>query len=484
MIDANTFYTCGGGGFINKTINGGSSYVYQQNPMMGELSDIYFYDASKGWAVSSKNNAVMRTVDGGATWVLPTNTTINYNWSARLSSGGNIGNDLCLHPTNKNGVFVASGSVVYRSLDKGQTWTQIATISVGGSAHSFYVSPKDTNKMLAAVGTSGGSIVRSTNYGATWSVVWGPGNLTPYGMPIEMDPNHPDTVFLAPNASQLLRSVDFGATFVPNWSTTLFNDPCDLVVLPNYSNVMYLGDQNGGGRFYRSTDYGVTWTMSINAGSSEIPMIAVSSLDPMVVYFTNWSTGGYRKSSDQGVTFTVVNSASSAWGADMAKDDPNVPAFGTYSGGVAYYSTNGGATFINQTIGGSVNYGMLFYDKANLIAQQGSGIYKLAVTYTVPTVTSVNINISEAPKEFKLEQNYPNPFNPTTNIKFSITKGSFVTLKVYDMLGKEIKTLVSQTLAPGVYTADFNASGVSSGTYFYKLVTPDFTDVKKMVLVK
>ena len=93
-------------------------------------------------------------------------------------------------------------------------------------------------------------------------------------------------------------------------------------------------------------------------------------------------------------------------------------------------------------------------------------------------------NGNEIPAQFKLEQNYPNPFNPVTDIKFSIPKTGFVKLIVYDILGREIKTLVSENLAAGNYKYDFDASGIASGVYFYRLESENFTDVKKMLLIK
>ncbi|HRE40810.1 MAG TPA: SBBP repeat-containing protein [Ignavibacteria bacterium] len=105
---------------------------------------------------------------------------------------------------------------------------------------------------------------------------------------------------------------------------------------------------------------------------------------------------------------------------------------------------------------------------------------------TIKYSQSVGIqNISnEMPEKYLLMQNYPNPFNPTTTIKFDIQKQGFVTLKVYDMLGKEVSTLVSDILQPGSYKADFTAEGLTSGVYFYRLVTNDFSDVKRMMLIK
>lgn len=92
---------------------------------------------------------------------------------------------------------------------------------------------------------------------------------------------------------------------------------------------------------------------------------------------------------------------------------------------------------------------------------------------------------TEVPQVYSLQQNYPNPFNPVTNIKFGLPKGSFVTLKIYDLLGREVASLINNlNLAAGNYTYDFNAVNVPSGIYFYKLSAGEFSDVKKMTLVK
>ncbi|MBN8545204.1 MAG: T9SS type A sorting domain-containing protein [Ignavibacteria bacterium] len=83
-----------------------------------------------------------------------------------------------------------------------------------------------------------------------------------------------------------------------------------------------------------------------------------------------------------------------------------------------------------------------------------------------------------------LAQNYPNPFNPSTTIKYAIEKPGLVTLKVYDVLGKEVASLVNQDQAAGVYSVKFDASLLSSGIYFYKLESGSFTKINKMMLVK
>ncbi|HLT24869.1 MAG TPA: T9SS type A sorting domain-containing protein, partial [Ignavibacteria bacterium] len=99
-------------------------------------------------------------------------------------------------------------------------------------------------------------------------------------------------------------------------------------------------------------------------------------------------------------------------------------------------------------------------------------------------ITQIISNSSETPDRYTLSQNYPNPFNPTTKINFSIPKAGLVSLKVYDMLGREVSSLVNSQLNAGIFTAEFNGAGLSSGTYFYRLQVGDFVEVKKMVLLK
>jgi hypothetical protein len=91
---------------------------------------------------------------------------------------------------------------------------------------------------------------------------------------------------------------------------------------------------------------------------------------------------------------------------------------------------------------------------------------------------------SQIPKEYNLEQNYPNPFNPETQISFDIPKAGFVSLKIYDVVGKEITTLVNEVKNPGSYKVDFDGASLGSGTYFYKLESNGFVTTKKMMLIK
>ena len=99
-------------------------------------------------------------------------------------------------------------------------------------------------------------------------------------------------------------------------------------------------------------------------------------------------------------------------------------------------------------------------------------------------LTNVDKNTGLVPAAFALLQNYPNPFNPTTVISYQIASAGKVSLKVYDLLGREVATLVNELKSAGSYTATFNAINLASGVYFYRLQAGSFTQTKRLVLLK
>ncbi len=138
------------------------------------------------------------------------------------------------------------------------------------------------------------------------------------------------------------------------------------------------------------------------------------------------------------------------------------------------YLTNliDGSVIDVQSVGGSIDI--------DLEAYQAKVFYLGEVPVSVAQEDVENLIIDE----FKLNQNYPNPFNPSTRISFQIPNSEFVTLKIYDILGREVKTLVNEEMEKGKYDYDFNASAFSSGIYFYRLKAGSFVDTKKIILMK
>jgi hypothetical protein len=120
----------------------------------------------------------------------------------------------------------------------------------------------------------------------------------------------------------------------------------------------------------------------------------------------------------------------------------------------------------------------------NTIRQYMADAHQKAFTLGWITIVGINPVSNEIPTEYKLAQNYPNPFNPVTYINFSIPEQGLVTLKVYDLLGKEVATLVNEITSAGTYSVPFDASKLGSGAYYYKLQSGNFVDSKKMILIK
>jgi hypothetical protein len=169
--------------------------------------------------------------------------------------------------------------------------------------------------------------------------------------------------------------------------------------------------------------------------------------------------------------------------------DTNILYLGTEMG--CYKTSNGGTAWIKW------NTGM---PKANIITEMtyvdstsiNGKFYIMAASYgrsiwlrlIDDAITGIVNNNNSIPGHFALHQNYPNPFNPVCKIKYSLPKEAVIKITVYDILGREVKILVNEKKPAGKHSVDFNASGLSSGVYFYKLKTDGFEETKKMLLVK
>lgn len=191
----------------------------------------------------------------------------------------------------------------------------------------------------------------------------------------------------------------------------------------------------------------------------------------------------------------------------MNVDYTSCSADTTFAGGKdfisAFISLNGDSVTVRHGILGDL--GTPMYKKNGLpgtstlapvcaIYKEGSnkyssfgyaGVGPTGVYYNMETlVTGISTVSNEVPGSFRLEQNFPNPFNPVTDIKFAVAETGFVKLSVFDITGKEVAVLVNEELNTGTYNFDFNALHLSSGIYFYRLVTNNFAETKKMMLVK
>jgi len=351
---------------------------------------------------------------------------------------------------------------------------------------------RDSSKMLAGVnsfGPVGGeykcSIFRTTNYGANWVRVLGL-NIDYIGNYMNQDPQHPDTVYLGAKDT-VFRSTDWGA----NWTKICeapFDDWCDIAVHPSNSQIIYGSTNHFPAKLQKSTNGGVNWTyvdFVTDTSYSEMPAIATTKLTPNVLLHAQLSNNnlfkGLKRSYTSGNTWLFNQLPGTSWAIDIAKDDPNLYAYGSVSYDPIFLSSNSGGFFAGTP--STYAEQILYYDRTNLYVNSHGFLYKMRINYTMPVIGIENIS-SEVPGSFELSQNYPNPFNPETRINFSLPQRSAVKLIVYDVTGKEVTTLADEFLQPGRYSVNWDASGFSSGIYFYKLVTDDFYLSRKMILVK
>jgi hypothetical protein len=108
----------------------------------------------------------------------------------------------------------------------------------------------------------------------------------------------------------------------------------------------------------------------------------------------------------------------------------------------------------------------------------------LVFTFAGLSAQQTEYNRTSAPHKYSLSQNYPNPFNPSTKIKFELQNGCNVKIIVYDLLGRTIKTLLNEYVDSGAHEITFDATSIPAGVYFYKLSTDNFSDIKRMILLK
>lgn len=486
----------GGGGFIrnNKVPNGTYFNNFEPNPMLGNLVSIETSSLTgKSFACSNITDAIIKSTDFGASWEFTAGASRTISWVSKLTASSGIGNNLCMNPNNRDELYVVYGKLIYRSMDRGETWVNFATVGASSGtvsrAHSFYVSPLDTNIMMCAIeGSPTDKVVRSTNYGATWTTIL-ESNFSNYGQPLEMDQNNPNLWYYAPDNGGFWKSTNNGANFTEVSGNYPFRSPCDLIVdWGNSNNIMIADGITGSGvaDIFRSTNGGVNWTKvhTNPSAASEIPSMCNSRQDSMLVYATNWSQSNRYRTTNGGVNWSAIQSTSfSGWGSDLCREDPTVVLTGNY-GQNSSLTTNGGVTWTEYSMPtGGCGAGIIVPERGFLIAMQCSGLLKMNISYTVITDVSEQ-TLAGIPTKFSLYQNYPNPFNPSTEIRYDVPKAGNVTMKVFDESGKAIYTLVNGYKNSGTYSVKFDASSLASGVYYYTMESGGNILSKKMVLIK
>jgi hypothetical protein len=164
----------------------------------------------------------------------------------------------------------------------------------------------------------------------------------------------------------------------------------------------------------------------------------------------------------------------------LAVDSSGALFTGFFGGAGVYFTTNNGSAWTLAGASGVTPSSLVSYGDTTYALTSGHGVIVLTRTTTsVPPSAGVTM-----PGSYALYQNYPDPFNPSTRIEYRVSQRSLVSLRVYNVLGQEVTTLVNETKDPGTYSVAWDAKSRSSGAYFYRLVAGSFVDTKKMVLMR
>lgn len=405
----------------------------------------YFSAGLDLWGTSG---GVQKSTDAGTTW-LPANAGINNTLT------------LALTVTPTGGIFngLGGGRVDY-SHDNGATFTRAFLPYTGQFAFAGLAAICGKAPGFIVAGTGEGLHASSDN-GASWTKTSTAATKT---IRLDLAGN-----FVAGGGGGVRRSTDNGQTW------TSLNGGGDVYsLLVTNAGTILAGTYNSG--INRTTNSGGNWT---NSGTSLFGNITIGRF----VQLTNGNIyvhtlGGIFRSADDGANWASVTGSPVGVQYRTLAATGNVLLLGTPSG--LYKTTNEGGTWTTHASGlmNTILDHLALAPDGKLYGGGGAGIYRTVS----PILTGVQQISSRIPGQFSLGQNYPNPFNPVTTISYQLSAASHVTIKVYDVTGREVATLVAGEMHPGTYEVRFDAAGLASGTYFYRLTAGAFTATRRMIL--
>jgi photosystem II stability/assembly factor-like uncharacterized protein len=400
-------------------------WVKYTNPPPGAtVNDIVFFDVNTG-LMAFNDPTLYRTTDGGNNWTYLSNIRIYYFQKIDSSIVYGWGRPNLAYDR------------IYRSFNKGLTWDSVAI--TGNSYAGFSFVNKDTGWIS---GFDGGR-------NQIWKTING-------GVTLQVIPN----------------------SLIIGWGKIFF--------LKYKINNEYYGWCENDFQMYRTTNSGNNWYQVGNAADALTQLTFINEN-------TGWASNGLTsiyKTTNGGIKWDTINMP---WNHYIRRFCVvgNQTLYGDYGEkdygggrykGIIWKSTNGGINWGYQQPDTSYPYiryeGIYFLDSlhgwSSLIRTTNGG----------GTIMKITNSKEQIINNFILYQNYPNPFNQCTNIKYDLPKDIFVSVKIYDLLGREIKTLVNEYKNAGSYLVSFNGSEFASGVYFYRIQAGDFVSVKRMVLLK
>ncbi|KXK51132.1 MAG: hemagluttinin repeat-containing protein [Chlorobi bacterium OLB5] len=357
---------------------------------------------------------------------------------------------------NQNGV-------IFKTTDSGSNFTSVPTGTSIWFLDIFFL-----NQQTGYACGQNGYIVKTTNSGSSWNVVYQAANFMHSIRFVDQNTGY------AVGFTYVYKTVNAGLTWnaMPN----------------NYSNYLlgtsFVNTNTGyicgdGGLIAKTTDGGFSWQTIMNGGSDYFEEIVMTNT------LTGYAAGKYGrilKTTNGGTNWFAQNTTTNDWLLDLYFINSN-SGWACGMNGRIVYTVNGGETWTTQyvpTISTIRQIHFVTPDTGYAVTDNGM----ILKTYNAGNPTGITQINSELPSKYSLKQNYPNPFNPSTKINFSIPKSGFVSLLIYDNLGKELTTIINQVINSGNYEVNFDSGNLGSGVYYYRLITEDFTETKKMIILK
>ena len=410
-----------------------SGWFLQLN-MSGEyFYGVDFINSSTGIVVG--NYVVMKTINGGNNWF-------------QINQGISTYPLMCIKMCDSSNVLIGSEFGTFLKTTNGGTNWILINLGFASHINDIFFITRDT---VFAVGkyNYGGYIFKSTNGGTNWMAS---------GFSVGFDNTDFKCIcftsasvgYIASASNngppgfqtegEILKTTNGGDNWFIQFTSTN-NSAYDIFFMNSLTGFAGLNNST-----LKTTNGGTNWIL-----------VGGGSCTPERMNFRNLLLGyavGYTGSS--GTNYTIMNTTNGgiSWQIQMSST----------------YDTYNDLCFTNDNTGWVVSGGFLY----------GGKIFKT----TTGGTTGINNITGDIPVHFSLSQNYPNPFNPVTRIKFDLPKSSNVKLVIYDVLGREIETIVNDNKKAGTYEVDWDGNNYASGVYFYKLVTDEYTETKKMVLIK
>lgn len=367
-----------------------------------------------------------------------------------------------LHVFNSN-LYAGGTASIFRSTDDGITWTSRLPIpsyawSIASGGSNIYC-----GVWSGAMVNSG--VYRSINNGLDWELI---GLANKNISDIAADENQVVAITFVETGG-VYKSTNAGI----NWFSIKGSLNLGVYVLAISGNLILAGGQG----LHMTVNDGASWTpiyMADNIGS-----VCINGN----VIFAGTYGSGLMRSTNLGSTWVQTLSTTKRINSIYANND--YVFVGVDSG--FYVSVDGGLSFTDKSQGietASISSSIIKGTNVFVANSNYQSINVSAWKRDLQQVVGIKQITSTIADSYSLHQNFPNPFNPITKITFDLPKSDFVSIVVFDLLGREIATLVNDELYAGTYEVNWNATGFTSGVYFYKMETPDFSKTMKMILTK